>query len=122
VIYVEQAIKKAIEGGYQYRVDFGSYDYPDKHFELPKKTVIEVFLDPDFWRALGKAEGWKKKVCSRCGIIPTYAVKNKSSICYSCCIEPRIDIDEQIYHWHRFIDHLAEGKEAEEFFKELLKK
>jgi hypothetical protein len=24
------------------------------------------------------------------------------------------------YHWHRFIDHLAEGKTPEDFFRELL--
>jgi hypothetical protein len=28
------------------------------------------------------------------------------------CDKPKIWID----HWHRFIDHLAEGKDAESFF------
>jgi hypothetical protein len=26
-----------------------------------------------------------------------------------------------LYHWHRLIDHLAEGKDAESFFADLLK-
>ena len=55
--------------------------------------IYEVyFLDPLFWQALGKAMGWDKKM----------------------------DFTDDEYpdwkdYWHRFIDHLADGKSYENF-------
>jgi len=83
---MEQAIKKAIEGGYP-RGRIGSASF--------------FCMDKDFWQALGKAEGW--------GIV-----------------QPRgagIEFISDEYwkqHWHRFIDHLAEGNSIDSFFNELL--
>lgn len=95
-IKMETAIKKAMEGGY------------------PQASYLkqEIFLlDPLFWQALGKGCGW-------------------TSICNVC---RKIYVDECFinhvgqpigsvwkYNWHRFIDHLAEGKDAESFFTSLL--
>lgn len=51
----------------------------------------QILLDPLFWSSLGKALGWRET------IIPMWIQK-----------------------WHDFIDHLAEGKNAESFFTALL--
>ena len=57
----------------------------------PPVVARLAFLDPLFWQALGKAMGWGGE-----------------------------DWDGGWRkHWHRFIDHLAEGKDAESFFKDL---
>lgn len=59
-------------------------------------------LDPLFWQALGKAMGWED--------FEGYDVEGDFS-----------KIEGWRNHWHRFIDHLASGGDAESFFKELLK-
>ena len=51
------------------------------------------FLDPAFWQALERAMDWKWKAGKT---IPW------------------------ILHWHRFIDWVAEGKDVDEFFKQLI--
>ena len=114
---IETAIKKAIEGGWKgaYIRQFWVSDDvrlgSDNNFEL-----TGVFLDPLFWQALGKAMGWGDTTgkhyegekyrngkpitkCSSCGNRWPYG----NDWCW-------------LYHWHRFIDHLAEGKTAEDFF------
>jgi hypothetical protein len=50
-----------------------------------------------FWQSLGKALGWDEKRC--------FLQKYRDN--------------EWQYQWHRFIDHLAEGKDAESFFETL---
>lgn len=89
---MEEAIKRAIEGGWK-----------------PKRVVLdqitmrheEILLDPLFWQALGKAEGWKQE-----GVISSAKMAKKP---------------DWVYQWIKFIEHLAEGKDADSFFKELLK-
>ena len=57
-----------------------------------------VALDPLFWQALGKALGWNKiDAADWQDGVPTW--KNQ---------------------WHRFIDHLAEGKDTTQFWDDLL--
>ena len=92
---MEEALNKAIEAGYvnnQGVLYFGQ--------GIPQI----ILLDPLFWQALGKSLGWKT------AIYDGYA----GSI-------PEIK-DSWVYYWHRFIDHLAEGRQPEEFFTNLLKK
>jgi hypothetical protein len=104
---MEKAILKAIEGGYQ-GVELLStgviYYYGDKS---RGKTAKEITLDIDFWIALGKTEGW---TC--CGKLEVVAGKRNHGCehCDTPCI----------YQWHRFIDHLAQGGDAESFFITLL--
>lgn len=62
-----------------------------------KAGFYSPLLDPLFWQALGKAMGWKEEM---------WWVNNY--------------IEAWKYHWHRFIDHLAEGKDADSFFQDLL--
>lgn len=76
---------------------------PKERGRIFDKFISEVLLDKEFWQSLGKALGWEDKEC----IDPQ-----------SCCFA---HYDAWVDRWHRFIDHLAEGKDPEEFFKELLK-
>jgi hypothetical protein len=66
-----------------------------------------MFLDPQFWEALGKALGW-------------HAVYNLASIC--------VHGEEEchscrgyywMYQWHCFIQALADGNTPEAFFAQL---
>jgi|HubBroStandDraft_4_1064222.scaffolds.fasta_scaffold03118_5 hypothetical protein len=114
--YIEQAIKEAVEkGGYHegyHLAHFG--DFGDELFAADKGArsiavvVAEILLDPSFWQALGKARGWKEK-CADC-----------HKLSRSCRCEYPSFLDGEMYFWHRFIDHLAEGKDAESFFKTLV--
>jgi hypothetical protein len=65
-----------------------------------------VFLDPHFWQCLGKAVGWENdmRVMKMC----------------ACSVgsHPR-PIGEWEMKWHSFIDTLAEGKSAEDYFATL---
>lgn len=52
---IEQAIQKAIEGGY----GKGREDFIRK---LPEFALSQVWLDPLFWQALGKSLGWDEDI------------------------------------------------------------
>jgi len=100
--YIEQAIKEAVEkGGYHegYHLahfgDFGDVLFAaDKGARSIAVVVAEILLDPSFWQALGKARGWDATVA-----IPV--------------------MQDWLGYWHKFINHLAEGKDAESFFASL---
>lgn len=100
---MEQIIKKAIEGGY-------NKIYMELDFSHPKwKWQIKAIpLDPTFWQCLGKSLGWDNlmfcPVCSN-GI----GRDGDESFC-----------EKWKYHWHKFINHLADGKSPNDFFTELL--
>lgn len=94
---MEKVIKLAIEAGYEYK--------GDGYWSLPHESYL---IDPKFWQALGKSLGWGEK-CKNCG-----------SIANGLCQEHKYIRDWKI-PWHRFIDHLAEGKDVDEFFKDLIK-
>ncbi len=90
---METAIQKAREGGYRYK----DQNYKDWIHDTSHE---EILLDPLFWQALGKQQGWNR-----------YSVKGFN------------DVDNYFWlqHWHSLIDHIAEGKEIDLFFNELLK-
>lgn len=94
---MEQAIKKAIEGGWQpwavVKLQTGAkWDIWDIH-RIYKNTAA-FLLEPGFWQAF-------------CADKSGHILK--------------INPIRTIRMWHNFIDHLIEGKDAESFFKELLK-
>lgn len=95
---MEKYIKIAIENG---------YSYPWKNEELfseSKGVQRYVCLDPLFWQSLGRGLGWK-------------------TACYKSLDTDGLEKDFQgawVWYWHRFIDHLAEGKDIESFFNNLL--
>lgn len=93
---MKEAINKAIEGGW--RKDF-QWESVEEMLWLKEKFL----LDPLFWQALGKAMGWKPNDPNI-----SHATQSGMERCSICL-------------WHRFISHLAEGKDAESFFNELLK-
>lgn len=111
---MEQVITRAIvEGGYgphQWREWF----IQDPHTQWTGHQWETIFspdaqrkhvLKPEFWQALGKALGWEERINLQ------WSNKNLP-----------IGMDTHwLYQWHRFIDHLAEGKSADIFFNELLK-
>lgn len=126
---IEQAIKRAVEKG-GYLSDSIFYNEEEKvlfgrriGFAMNRKH--ETFFDLLFWQALGKAKGWEKKVIVRRGTVI-------GNFCTPCSREhPRGECFEEMgfemdylnpwaYHWHHFIDHLAEGKNAESFFATLV--
>ena len=118
---MKEAIIKAIEdGGYSpsdetnYDIDvdilgnvtlrYFSAEYPEEGSD--EYSASEIALDKNFWQALGKAMGWEGKPC-------TCKVDTTDGRCI-------YNGDEWRHQWHRFIDHLAEGKDTDSFFKELL--
>ncbi len=125
---MEQAIKKAIEGGWKPFTD----DKVKKRFELEEHYAIfydsvnvrryafsDMFINPKFWQALGKNMNWRS--CYK------HRMTNENILrCSICGRKPHVDplcsniYDEWKDKWHSFIDHLASGKDAESFFKSLL--
>ena len=101
--YVEQAIKEAVDHGYQPNVE----RYPEMEGISPLQIAIamqaDVFIDPAFWKALGKKRGWTTD--------DDFKYWQKSVA----------EWEDKYWKkfWHRFIDHLAEDKDAESFFKAL---
>lgn len=114
---IEQAIKDSVEKGKyfpnlkskKWRVtgyslqcerETGRWPFKWKRWEHVMRTEC-IFLDPFFWQALGKARGWEDQKVSNLSFIG----KTTGKAWKNC--------------WHRFIDHLAEKKDAESFFNEL---
>lgn len=126
---MKEAIQKAIKGGWWPK--FLNASRMTEKGEFRKKTSKEatedimqmsyvlpsIWLDPLFWQALGKALGWRRKL-----IREGYSEEKSGR---SWFVNDDVYADEKIPEWHyqmhRFIDHLAEGKDAESFFNELLK-
>lgn len=94
---MKDAVKLALAGGWVCTVCVE----PEKNYHWYKSSIL---LDPLFWRALGKSLGWEE-------IEHTHMVTKKNVV-----------TKMWLSYWHRFIDHLAEGKDAESFFEELLTK
>lgn len=114
---IEQAIKKAIEVGY---VNVEIIEKPTENY-IVHLCNYKTFLDPQFWQSLGKAMGWRQ-FCKRCDN-PSSA--NSLGACDLCegmeSDRPLIGRFELgwLYQWHKFIDHLAEGKNIESYFENL---
>jgi hypothetical protein len=91
---IQEAIDKAIEGGYpKHRVD-----------DLALHVQAEYFLETTFWEALVRALGWEGDF--------EYIQLSRD--------EPRkIRQPMWLYYWHRFNNHLATGKTPESFFASL---
>jgi len=65
-----------------------------------------TLLDKYLWQALGKALGWKRE-----GRDNNEWHHNLST-----------GKPWWLYRWHRFIDWIAEGKDVDEFFEQLIKR
>jgi len=133
--YTTEAIKKAIEGGYNHPLVSKNLSLSRRKAEGEdvKPNFSTFFLDPDFWIALGKSLGWdepekeyelprnlkeRQKILiyleDKVGVIVN--VKNGIALVAPYSKNVR-DYKET---WHNFIDCLAEKKSSEEFFKQIL--
>ena len=116
---IQDAVNKATEGGYHIKGADGmetSYvgansEYSvwtrkdnDSSFIVP---VADTFLDPNFWLALGRGLGWDHELTT------VREVENGRPTLVTRAGQ------HWLYHWHRFVDFLAEGKTAEDFFATL---
>lgn len=111
---IKEAIKVAIEAGYKsnHVSESGKIDM------FVGKNSATILLDPEFWKCLGKSLGWRKEgdYCkSGDGCIQGQRFTHEGL----CSWE--YHRDEYLDQWHKFIDHLAKGKDPELFFKKLLK-
>jgi len=95
---MKEAIQKAIDGGY------------DKSKRLNNLGVLkspsDMFIDPFFWQSLGKALGWEKSEAEK-----SFGRFNGENGY----------IQIWLSYMHDFIDHIADEKDVDEFFKKLLK-
>jgi len=124
---IETAIQKAISNGWrkdlvqQYEDLACSHTKPlERIIDVPKE---KIFIDPAFWQALGKAMGWGILYCERCNqkAIPVREKESDPEYWKDCCPKKKLSYGQSsLYHQHRFIDHLAEGKDAESFFEKLI--
>lgn len=141
--YIETAIKEAVRGGWKYQgqehtnatvrkndVKVYMKNADDYKIYIPFR---DFFLDSYFWQCLGKARGWGEEMvlideidhpkewcyynhCAICGEV----VSGELQECGNECSTDNAPIKSWNYEWHRFIDHLASGRDAESFFKKLL--
>ena len=138
---IEQAIKKSVEGGYLDFVNDGYTGKPRKWFiefidgtghfhidwgvgyekektrekQITLVTTYSLFQDPNFWQCLGKALGWgkhKEIVINQNGYFDEQLHIYDDEAWLK-------ETEEWLYHQHQFIDHLAEGKDMVDFFKDL---
>ncbi len=132
---MEKAIRKAIEGGYkiEWSMDVAVNGYYRSH----------ILLDPLFWQALGKAEGWDdskpyiNKFCKydNCYEDVEYDVelfKSERPEIWSEIKDGKpFDSEETTYkfcsstpdwkiNWLDFIRWIAEGGTVDDFFNQLL--
>lgn len=124
----EQAIKKAIEGGWNNKQTANSIPITKSNFEaqmvLLGNLYVAWFLDPSFWRSLGNALGWNEHeiIIHHKARMVTVVTRPGGSRTFKV---PAHDVRRKIKNarwkkeWHRFIDHLAEGKTVEIFFESL---
>lgn len=118
---IKQAIQLAIEGGYEPECRVWNVEnLPDR-----KEDLSHILISPAFWQSLGKALGWGHIYCVRCKKLGEHKEKEDKTLFpwKKCCERQKMDYYKSYsVHWHRFIDHLSEGKDADDFFKKLLNK
>lgn len=112
---MEQAIKKAIEGGWNptFGEQFNKQLVKGVRGEFFYIPVGSCLLDPDFWKCLGKALGWQSLKDYRHKVVGQIYIKDEYG--YTKFTGP-----EWYENWHDFLDYLIAGKDADLFFKELL--
>jgi hypothetical protein len=105
-----QAIRKAIEGGWEPQNQNFSIAAISYRVQVIEKVKYKerFFLDLSFWQSLGKELGWNGR-----WMVQIFTDHDDQSATVDGA--PRWK-----YELHRFIDHLVEGKDAETYFTELL--
>jgi hypothetical protein len=116
---IQDALHTAIAGGYRVEgsdgvatsfsganSEYSAWTRTDNHSTL-MIPMHETFLDPAFWRALGRALGWE----APCTLAITCRAGQEESW--------RGRGAYWMYQWHCFIQHLAQGGSPETFFVRL---
>jgi hypothetical protein len=118
---IEHAIKKACIGGWkELYIDAQDGITVDHSQQIAwgrtstnlgrHLPLAVIFLDPAFWKALGKAEGWDKydpdDVSHDCDALGCSSIEHRIQGCW------RIEM-------HRLMDALADEKSIEEYFETL---
>ena len=129
---IQQAIQKAIEGGWRpkefpleeksddilvqvatekeleenddliYPIMFSNLEYPEEGYYY-STDMPHIIIDPLFWQALGKSMGWK--------YAGQYTQEwSNMKVC---------SFDEWVYKWHLMVEHLADGGTIESYFEQL---
>jgi len=116
---IQEAVDKAVEGGYHLHgtdgvatvytganSEYSAWTRTDNHssFMVP---VQETFLDPAFWRALGRTLGWEET----CELAITCVHGHEE--CRRC------HGSYWMYQWHCFIQSIAQGHTPDAFFASL---
>ena len=109
------AIKKAIEGGYDISWDRLVYE------EITDRNN-HYLLDPLFWQCLGKQQGWVvselgEDICFMCGV----AKYDRLPDCEYGSKHRYYKRDKWKTEWHNFISHIAVGGSIDDYFNKLLK-
>jgi hypothetical protein len=107
-------LQKALDGGWKpssvrrMTLAFLLVGPRSKAGETTHRPYLAMFaLDPAFWRGLGKALGWDESYFFRTASGHDLAVYETN--------------EAWKLNWHRFIDHLTEGKDPLTFWDDLLK-
>jgi len=118
-VTIADALTKATEGGYHINgLDNMATDYAGATSDGSAWTrtdnastfmiaVEATFMDPHFWQALGQALGWDQTMMTM------HTVENGRPTVVTRTGQ------HWLAQWHRFIDHLAEGKTPDAFFDTL---
>jgi hypothetical protein len=110
---MEDIIKKAIEGGY----DWWKSRYPELNHtkeemtefllhDYEKPSFADIVCDPLFWQALGKVCGWGIEIQGEKGDVHVNHEYNNGK-CTELCVVPSVDF---ALHFHKL--NLTEGWQA----------
>lgn len=112
---IKEIIEKGIEGGWgnykdRYSINNNGVIRQTAFGDVLDKTYYEILLDPKFWKAVGKVEGWEDKDCLGCKRVPHFPAN---------CLKVRYCGKQFKENMHQMIDHLCSGGTIEEFIKTL---
>ncbi|MGZ3411066.1 MAG: hypothetical protein ACXWKA_12060 [Xanthobacteraceae bacterium] len=98
--HIEQAIADALAQGYEPPMELIPEAASFTPLQISVAMKSDVFLDPVFWQALGRARGWTTDEDGKYwrGTLAEWKANYWKT------------------HWHNFIDQLAAGEDAESFF------
>lgn len=101
---IQETVETSLKGGFKHP-SYNLQRIIDDHRIEDPDIIRDLVLMPDFWQTIGNVLGWGD-ICINC--------HNNISF----CCEKRYN-KNFIYYWHKLIDHFAEGKDIESYFKEL---